>query len=154
MHPLVGKRYKCKVCPNFDFCEKCLESNKETHQHEFDLIPMKRTNALLRKLHKLEKLERCNTMRNIENKEDKEELRLNTDNNNNAAEKLIHFGIACDGCNKFPIVGCRYKCSVCDDFDFCEECEKKLGEKHNHPLLKIYEPKMAPKTIKFFGKNE
>ena len=39
MHPLIGKRYKCKICPNFDYCEKCLEKNKETHHHEFINIP-------------------------------------------------------------------------------------------------------------------
>ena len=161
MFPLIGKRNKCKECPNFDYCEKCLENNKETHKHEFEIIPVQNKHALLRnkfhKMRKLEKnLEKCKTMGNIFEKE-KEELKLETEpntNKNNLAEKLIHFGITCDGCNKFPIVGCRYKCSVCDDFDFCEECEKKLGEKHNHPFLKIYEPKMTPLALKCFGKKE
>ena len=97
----------------------------------------------------IRKLERCKTMRNIENKEEKEDLKLITDNNN-AAEKLIHFGVTCDGCGVFPIVGCRYKCAVCDDFDFCEECEKKKGEEHNHPFLKISKPQMTPIAFKCF----
>ena len=74
----------------------------------------------------------------------------NENNNNNLAEKLIHFGVTCDGCGVFPIVGCRYKCAVCDDFDFCEECEKKKGEEHNHPFLKISKPSMAPIDFKCF----
>ena len=45
------------------------------------------------------------------------------------------------------------KCAVCDDFDFCEECEKKKGEEHNHPFLKIYEPKMTPISFKCFGQK-
>jgi len=38
MKPLIGKRYKCKGCFNFDYCEKCYEENKLTHKHEFNLI--------------------------------------------------------------------------------------------------------------------
>ena len=38
MSPLVGKRYKCKGCHNFDFCEKCYEEKKVQHGHEFTLI--------------------------------------------------------------------------------------------------------------------
>ena len=146
MNPLIGKRYKCKVCHNFDYCEKCLENNKESHKHEFDLIPMNTAHALLRKrLHRLRKLEeknleKCKTMGNIlEKKEEQKELKLITEDNN-VAEKIIHYGVVCDGCRRFPIVGCRYKCSVCDDFDYCEECEKKFGEKHNHPFVKYIKP--------------
>ena len=38
----------------------------------------------------------------------------------------------------FPIVGMRYKCRVCDDFDFCEACFK--SKKHKHPFSRIAEP--------------
>lgn len=33
--PVKGNRYKCCVCPNFDYCEKCYQSNKQKHGHEF-----------------------------------------------------------------------------------------------------------------------
>jgi hypothetical protein len=36
--------------------------------------------------------------------------------------KPKHRGITCDGCNWRNIEGVRYKCSVCEDFDFCERC--------------------------------
>ena len=36
--PLIGKRYKRKGFPDFDYCEKYYEKNKETHKHEFKLI--------------------------------------------------------------------------------------------------------------------
>ena len=35
MNPIIGKRYKCKICSNFYYCEKCKEKNKESHKHEF-----------------------------------------------------------------------------------------------------------------------
>ena len=38
---------------------------------------------------------------------------------------MIHEGVACDICNKCPITGIRYKCSVREDFDLCESCEIK-----------------------------
>ena len=62
---------------------------------------------------------------------------------NEKERKKIHVGYLCDGCNS-KIVGIRYKCSVCDDFDYCEKCEEKMGLKHGHPLLKIKDPEQTP----------
>ncbi len=61
--------------------------------------------------------------------------------------KPVHYHYICDGCEKQGIVGIRYKCTVCPDFDYCEECEKKFGEKHGHPFLKIRRPEFAPLYI-------
>ena len=33
--PITGNRFKCAICPNFDYCEKCEEKNKESHLHPF-----------------------------------------------------------------------------------------------------------------------
>ena len=52
-------------------------------------------------------------------------------------ETLIHHGIKCNACQKFPIVGIRYKCIQCKSYDLCEQCERKFGEKHGHLLLKL-----------------
>ena len=32
--------------------------------------------------------------------------------------KYHHVGYLCDGCDQ-PIIGIRYKCAYCNDFDFC-----------------------------------
>ena len=166
MRPIIGNRYKCKGCGNFDFCEKCYEKNKVTHGHEFELIEKSvRKNPFLHKTaHRInpffrhhsknqlfpgiklksarierppKKMEHCPTMGNIFEKE-------------KIANKIVHFGVKCDGCGSFPIIGCRFKCAVCNNFDYCEQCEKKFSEKHNHPFLKIYEPKMNPLYFKCF----
>ncbi len=151
MEPLVGKRFKCQACNDFDFCEKCYEKNKDVHKHEFKLVEKKapinaRLNIIRRNLSKNmlhppmtfkikkfedfpKKLEHCPTMGNIFG-------------NQNIAKKVIHYGVRCDQCQKYPIVGVRYKCAVCPNFDFCEECEKKFSDKHNHAFYKIYEPQM------------
>ncbi|OMJ96030.1 hypothetical protein SteCoe_408 [Stentor coeruleus] len=51
---------------------------------------------------------------------------------------VVHQNIICDGCNIGPIVGIRYKCTTCHDFDLCENCEEKCN--HSHPLIKIKVP--------------
>ena len=33
-----------------------------------------------------------------------------------------HHGFACDGCGLSPIVGTRFTCTVCAEFDLCEKC--------------------------------
>lgn len=60
---------------------------------------------------------------------------------NKKSEKTIHSSVRCDGCNIYPIVGIRYKCLTCYNFDFCEACEEKLGDQHGHNFLKLRKEK-------------
>jgi len=60
-------------------------------------------------------------------------------------EKQVHSIVTCDGCGAHPIIGNRYKCSVCPDFDYCESCEQTID--HVHPFLKIKNPKQHPVAI-------
>lgn len=53
---------------------------------------------------------------------------------------VIHKQVSCDGCKVYPIVGIRYKCTVCHNFDYCENCEEKNSETHNHNFIKIKNP--------------
>ena len=110
MNPIRGNRYKCKGCPNFDFCQKCYEKNKETHGHEFT---------------KIEK--------------PKNTQRMGHKNKAYAGRGIVHKGVRCEGCGLEPIVGWRFKCSICDDYNLCENCEENIGcKKHNHPFIKLY----------------
>ncbi|KAK6339611.1 hypothetical protein TWF718_009007 [Orbilia javanica] len=57
--------------------------------------------------------------------------------------KTIHNGVRCDGplCrdNMMYILGDRYKCAICDDLDFCANCEASPLNTHNktHPIIKM-----------------
>jgi hypothetical protein len=51
----------------------------------------------------------------------------------------VHSNIRCDGCDQFPLVGVRYKCSVCPDYDLCSKCESKNIHPDDHPLIKLKE---------------
>lgn len=56
----------------------------------------------------------------------------------------IHFGVTCDNCENGPIIGFRYKCMECEDFDLCGTCEGKMA--HNeHVMLRL------PGDIKSLG---
>lgn len=70
-----------------------------------------------------------NTVRNMVRTEMEKELGI----------ERSHFpiwdNVRCDGCDEFPITGFRFKCTVCDNFDFCEICE--MGQEHPHPFIKL-----------------
>jgi len=54
---------------------------------------------------------------------------------------VTHHGVTCDGCDKAPIVGFRYKCVVCDDYDLCGACEK-AGKHPGHNMMRISSPEV------------
>ena len=111
MAPIVGKRYKCEKCPNFDYCEACYEKNKNTHKHGFKTVE--------KSIFK---------MVNNERRPKREE------------RKEIHFGFVCDGCEMSPIIGKRYKCKGCKDFDYCEKCFEKNKLSHGHEFIQAENP--------------
>mmetsp|Transcript_4711 Transcript_4711/g.7001 ORF Transcript_4711/g.7001 Transcript_4711/m.7001 type:complete len:291 (-) Transcript_4711:15-887(-) len=73
--------------------------------------------------------------------------------------KPVHFAV-CDNCNQ-PIVGIRYKCLQCPDFDFCEVCEgPESGHDESHVFAKLCRPdqsipapKQKPRCGRFARKN-
>ena len=140
MNQIRGNRYKCKKCVHFNYCEKCMEKNKD-HKHEFFKMKKSEFGGL--------------RFKPLVNKEVvKEGKKPNQQTKKNNIKKPVHKEIFCDGCKKYPIVGCRYKCAVCPDFDFCETCEELLGSTHGHPLVKIYDPSVCPVYIKVKIENK
>ena len=61
----------------------------------------------------------------------------------------------CVSKQRSPIVGVRYKCAICDDLDFCANCEALPTNPHNrsHPLIKFQTP-VRDVTINTFAENE
>jgi len=68
-------------------------------------------------------------------------------------EKQIHAGITCDGCQKFPLTGIRYKCGVCPDYDLCSGCEATGKHDRVHPLIKITSSDACP-NFHYVGLHE
>ncbi|XP_071864040.1 refractory to sigma P [Bombus fervidus] len=53
-------------------------------------------------------------------------------------EKAVHFGVYCDGCDN-DIIGFRYKCIQCEDYDLCEQCE--IAQIHSdHYMIRMPKP--------------
>jgi hypothetical protein len=53
--------------------------------------------------------------------------------------------IRCDECDMLPLVGYRYKCTVRENYDLCENCEKLKSQPY--PMIKIYDPLNQLETI-------
>ena len=58
----------------------------------------------------------------------------------NYKNKIVHKNFYCDGCGMKPIVGIRYKCKECNNFDYCQNCLDMYKEKHGHEFEKIEVP--------------
>jgi hypothetical protein len=53
---------------------------------------------------------------------------------------ITHPFFRCDGCKAMPIVGARFECAVCDNYDLCEQCEKDgVHASTAHPLAAVKE---------------
>ncbi|XP_063269508.1 sequestosome-1 isoform X2 [Prinia subflava] len=55
---------------------------------------------------------------------------------------MVHPNVVCDGCEG-PVVGTRFKCSVCPDYDLCSTCEGK-GIHKEHNMLMFQSPLLNP----------
>lgn len=64
------------------------------------------------------------------------------------SKMVIHQHVKCDGCGMNPIQGTRFKCAVCDNFDYCSTCESLNENTHQHPFICIRNPKLSPTAIK------
>lgn len=102
------------TCPDFDYCSVCVKSARAIHPgHRF--APLYEQLAAIPTTSK---------------------------------DLVVHRGIFCDGpictarLHKTWIHGDRFKCAVCDDTDFCANCEALPNLPHNktHPLIKMKTP--------------
>ena len=74
-----------------------------------------------------------------ENSELKNEKKLTE----SAICNTVHTNIRCEHCFSNPIIGYRYKCNSCNNYNLCKQCYDKNSETGNHPhfcmLIKDYD---------------
>ncbi|KXT03022.1 hypothetical protein AC578_685 [Pseudocercospora eumusae] len=110
---IYGVRHKCLNCPDWDYCNDCVENARHTHpRHRFAPLytPIADQGA-------------CASMvRHF---------------------GIYCDGPLCSQkAHASYIQGVRYKCTICHDTDFCANCEALPGNHHNrtHPLIKLKTP--------------
>lgn len=62
-------------------------------------------------------------------------------------QTYIHYGIGCVQCKTHPIKGIRYRCTVCENVNFCANCEQTAQHDVRHDMLKIKINKDAIKGV-------
>ncbi|XP_065590833.1 sequestosome-1 isoform X2 [Cyrtonyx montezumae] len=62
---------------------------------------------------------------------------------------MVHPNVICDGCEG-PVVGARFKCTVCPDYDLCSTCEGK-GIHKEHNLVMFQSP--LPNLFEWFPRG-
>jgi len=63
---------------------------------------------------------------------------------------FIHNGIKCENCQNLPIIGERYKCPKCLNYNLCNECEQLNSETNFHPhnnFILYRDPEVLTKNI-------
>ena len=143
--------------------KKSLEDNKnkndklyEDLKKQYDEVNNKLKQKIEEEKNNIEKLDKELKEVKNENEKLKKELKIKEEKNNKKQEKLleldkrlefdtnesnkyVHNGIKCKRCFMEPIIGYRYKCSKCKNYDLCQQCEEKneISEEHPHYFIKI-----------------
>ena len=138
----IEKNYKLQE-EDEKYLEKCQEKNDKAVKEIDKWIEF----IFIHSHELIEAVEKQNDVDFIKFEEIGKKIGINQTLKKSKKEKVLHPGITCHGCNG-PIYGTRYKCTICNDFDFCEKCEEKDKGEHGHPLLKLNSPEMCPVDIK------
>lgn len=72
--------------------------------------------------------------------------------NANVFTAIRHPGFTCDNCGKF-IVGHRYSCMECDDYDLCMSCEYSVIHTH-HMMIRYAHPRDQIRAKRVFTKTK
>ncbi|CAF1059439.1 unnamed protein product [Didymodactylos carnosus] len=116
-------RYKCLQCTNYDLCARCFERRRETKNHlsGHPVVQFRTPNEVLG--------------RELRNND------LTLTNLKVLFQLEKHENISCDGCLLDPIVGLRFKCDTCPNYDLCHQCMTNSvttnSHKSDHPLVVV-----------------
>ncbi|KAF8521601.1 cysteine proteinase [Hysterangium stoloniferum] len=55
-------------------------------------------------------------------------------------DELVSHPVICDGCRVNPVIGPRYNCLVCYDYDLCDACHLSGAHPPEHQMLRIETP--------------
>ncbi|UJR14449.1 hypothetical protein I4U23_001446 [Adineta vaga] len=121
--PIRTDRYKCLHCEKINLCARCFERRRESNHH-------KSGHAFVHFKTPGEIFGRTVTDADITLSK-LQEFHKND----------VHDSISCDGCDIVPIIGLRFKCDTCPNYNLCQRCLARdiISKKHEstHPLIVI-----------------
>lgn len=138
--PIRGTRYRCVNCVNYDICEQCEIDPTRHHDagHIFVKIdaplPLQPSSLTAPSAYPKEPLIPDVVYDNLTGLLPWVEMIQNP---------RTHTGVTCDSCGTSNIVGCRFKCCQCENFNLCEACDQRGAERDHLPMhlfLKIWHP--------------
>ncbi|EIM23703.1 hypothetical protein WALSEDRAFT_31185 [Wallemia mellicola CBS 633.66] len=123
---IQGVRMKCTTCRDYDLCVGCFSVG--THDHEtFHRIcdPSKPLPSVPKSIDTNTPL-----------------LSTNTSVRSSHSKPNAHHSANCDMC-KSGIIGTRHKCTICPDYDVCDNCFGRTHEEHPlHEFADLTDPKL------------
>ncbi|CAF1133487.1 unnamed protein product [Adineta ricciae] len=116
---IVGDRYKCLECADYDLCGRCFDQRRQTRDHL--------TGHIMVHFSSPEEVfgqpvAGLNNAINLTALTEKYQLEEQSD-------------IECNVCKMNPLRGLRFKCDTCYDYNLCVNCVKKRAHDRSHPLL-------------------
>lgn len=130
---VMGARFMCATCADFDLCESCYERDQgHPSNHVFVRYNHFVNNIVTSR------------------------LRIDAIPGGQGVKSRHAF--YCNECDQSPIIGKRYNCLSCKDYDACEACKNKHEHTHAMQILPVYssaEPlgdKDTDQMVDFFGR--
>lgn len=60
----------------------------------------------------------------------------------------VHIGVQCESCKCTNLIGMRYKCFICENYNLCEKCEMYSNNIHpGHCFIKLKTPEIMQEII-------
>ncbi|XP_077510081.1 uncharacterized protein LOC144121042 isoform X2 [Amblyomma americanum] len=117
-----GALWECEDCSSYKLCTTCYLNGVHDHDHMFARLdaPRKRYQVAPRASSVMYGGSLSGHERTVN-------------------ERAVH-NITCKGCSHRGIVGTRWKCAVCFDYDLCSECFRDHGHDLDHVFLRFNEP--------------